>query len=264
VRPRRALAAAFVLMVAPGCGASRASTDAGTRLSVLAASSLQGVLPEIGTEFTRSHPGVRFDFSFAGTDAITAQIEQGAPADVFAGASTKYADQLAAEHLIGMPTPFCANRLVVVVPASNPAGIISLDDLATKDVKLVVGSETVPIGIYTRAVLGNLNSLYGPRYSSSVLAHVVSNETDVQSVLTKVSTGEADAGFVYVTDAAASGTSVSTIALPDQAQAVATYPAAVVAGTGNAAVAWQFVDFLRSSTAQAVLRQAGFGPAPQS
>jgi molybdate transport system substrate-binding protein len=260
-RVRLAASVAVAAMILPGCGSSSASGPSGTKLTVLAASSLKNVFPQIGQEFLRAHPGVTFAFSFAGTDAITAQIEQGAPADVFAGASTKYGDQLSADGLISSPAPFCTNQLVLVVPPSNPARITSPQDLATKDVKLVIGSETVPIGTYTRTVLANLDALYGSGYRAKALGHVVSTEVDAETVLTKVRTGEADAGFVYITDATAAGPDVKAISLPTAAQAVATYPIAVVKAGAHGLVAQQFVDFVLSPTGQATLRQAGFGPA---
>jgi molybdate transport system substrate-binding protein len=231
-------------------------------LTVLAASSLSKVFPEIGDAFTASNPGVTFKFEFAGTDALTAQIEQGAPADVFAGASTKYGDQLSGEGLIASTRPFATNRLVLILPANDPAGIASLQDLTKPGIKLVIGAETVPVGAYTRKVLTNLDALYGTGYSDEVLANVVSNEDSVSTVVSKVQLGEADAGFVYVTDALAAGAAVKTIELPAEAQAVATYPIAAVKASKDAADAARFVDLVLSPAAQALLKQAGFGPPP--
>jgi molybdate transport system substrate-binding protein len=266
---RRPTIAGIILAVAlSGCGTSGASGSGGSahpvRLTALAASSLTNVLPKIGRDFTRSHPGVTVSFSFGGTDSLTAQIEQGAPADVFAGASLKYGDQLAGEHLIDPYRPFCTNRLVLVLPPSNPAAIASPADLAKPGIKLVVAAETVPVGAYTRKVLTNLDATYGGGYDGKVLANVVSNEDSVESVLTKVSLGEADAGFVYVTDSKAAGAAVRTIELPEEAQAVATYPAAVVSASTNRTVAKEFVDFLLGGTAQELLQRAAFGPPPAS
>jgi molybdate transport system substrate-binding protein len=244
------------------CGSS---SDDGTgngdkiELTVLGAASLTDVFPKIGTEFTQDHPGVTFSFSFAGTDQLAAQIEQGAPADVFAGASTKYGDQLSGEDLIASPEVFCTNQLVVITPASNP-GVDTLEDLATKPVKLVIGAETVPIGSYTRTALANLDAVYGDGYSDKVLANVVSNEDSVTTIVTKVQSGEADAGFVYITDALSAGEDVNTIKLPDEAQAVASYPIAAVSASEHEADAQEFVDYVQSDAAQAMLADAGFGP----
>ena len=225
--PRLIVCVTLVGLAAVGCSSS-AKSSSNVTLTVLAASSLKNVFPKIGDQFTATHPNVGVSFSFAGTDGLTAQIEQGAPADVFAGASKKYCDELSSKGLIDAFSRFCTNSLVLVVPPSNPAGIQTLTDLTKPGLKLVIGSETVPVGAYTRTVLTNLNAVYGSGFSDQVLANVVSNEDNVEGVLTKVESGEADAGFVYVTDSKAAGSAITTITLPANAQAVATYPIAVV------------------------------------
>ncbi len=267
MRPRAGALAILTVLAAASCGRSNAdqpSTLKAVRLTVLAASSLTNVFPQIGEAFAHDHPRVAFDFSFGGTDALTAQIEQGAPADVFAGASTTYGDRLAGERLIDPYRAFCTNRLVVVVPSSNPAGIASLADLQRPGVKVVVGAETVPVGAYTRKVLSNLDATFGSDFDRKVLANVVSDEDSVEGVLTKVRLGEADAGFVYITDARAAGSDVKALDLPEAAQAVATYPIAAVRASTNLAMARRFVDYVLSPPAQALLRRAGFGPPPSS
>ena len=257
------LALAAFLSSCGGSGGSGGSpTSHPTTLTVLAASSLTRVFPQIGVAFSQEHSGVSFKFSFAGTDTLAAQIQQGAPADVFAGASTTYSDQLSSAGLIDSAQPFCTNQLVLVVPPSNPAHIASLKDLTKPGIKLVVASSTVPVGAYTLKVLDNLNATYGADYSKKVQANIVSQETDVESVLTKVKLGEADAGFVYITDAKASPGEVKPITLPAYAQATATYPIAVVKATKSSSTAQQFVDFVLGPQAQALLRNAGFGPPP--
>jgi molybdate transport system substrate-binding protein len=259
----------LVLLVGLVLGAcSRSSSPSGSstplKLTVLAAASLTKVFPQIGSLFTKDHPGGSFAFSFAGTDQLAAQIQQGAPADVFAGASTKYGDQLVGASLISPYKVFCTNQLVLITPSSNPAGITTLQDLASKPVKLVIGSETVPVGTYTRTVLTNLDAVYGSGYSAAVLGKVVSNEDTVTSIVTKVESGEADVGFVYITDSLAAGSQVNTITLPTDAQAVAKYPIAAVKASKNATLAQQFADFVLTAPAQALLKQAGFGPPPAS
>jgi len=247
------------------CGTSSPSPGSNSAtLTVLAAASLTRVFPQIGVLFSRAHPGVKFNFSFGGTDQLTAQIQQGAPADVFAGASIKYGDQLAAANLIDPYRKFCTNQLVLILPSSNPAAITTLRDLSTKSYKLVIGSATVPVGSYTRMALMNLDALYGPGYSASVMRRVVSNEDSVASIVTKVESGEADAGFAYITDALAVGSKLTDITLSEDAQAVATYPIAVVKASKHAAAARQFVDFVLTSSAQQLLTHAGFGPPPVS
>jgi molybdate transport system substrate-binding protein len=258
-----AVVALLAATVAGACGGPKPATQS-VRLTVLAAASLKGVFPKIGDDFMGRYPETTLDFSFAGTDQLAAQIEQGAPADVFAGASTKYGDQLADKGLIEPYARFCTNQLVLITPASNPAGITSLQDLSGKSYKLVIGSESVPIGSYTRTVLSNLDAVYGAGYSDSVLANVVSDEDSVTSILTKVQSGEADAGFVYVTDARSAGSDISSIALPDEAKATATYPIAVVKASSHRDSATAFVDFVRSDVGQELLQAAGFGPPPSS
>jgi molybdate transport system substrate-binding protein len=250
-------------LVLTGCSPS-SSSNPPTKLTVLAASSLTKVFPQIGAQFTKSHPDVTFSFSFGGTDQLAAQIQQGAPADVFAGASTKYGDQLAGANQIEPYAIFCTNQLVLITPASNPASITSLKDLTKKGVKLVIGSETVPVGSYTRTVLANLDATYGAGYSTKVLANVVSNEDAVSSIVTKVVSGEADAGFVYITDSLAAGSQVNTITLPADAQAIASYPIAVVSASEHQTPAKQFADFVLTPAAQQLLADAGFGPPPSS
>jgi len=253
-----------VALLAGGCGASEAAPSGRDHatLTVLGAASLSRVLPKIGRLFTHEHPGVTVRFAFGGTDLLTAQVEQGARADVFAGASETYGARLFAERLVGQPRAFCTNRLVLIVPPSDPAGIDSLPDLATKNVRLVIGSPTVPVGAYTRTALKNLDASFGAGYSTKVLSHVVSNELDVESVLTKVRTGEADAGFVYVTDVAATGPAVRSIALPPRAEAVAAYTLAVLDASPHRRLAQALVDLVLSPAGQRILRQAGFGPPP--
>ncbi len=267
-----AVTLAFVAVaMITGCGSSSSvgsssssSTSAGSaKLTVFAAASLTKVFPQIAADFQKTHAGAQFAFDFAGTDTLTAQIEQGAPADVFAGASTKYGVELSGKGLIDTPQPFATNRLVVIVPAANPAHIASLGDLAKPGVKLVIGDPTVPIGTYTRTVLANLNATLGAGYSAKVLKNVVSNALQVTSVVSSVELGEADAGFVYVTDARSAGDKVHRIALPAAAQATAAYPIAAVKSSSNAGLAQQFVTFVLGADAQALLKQAGFGPPPK-
>lgn len=257
--PRLTIAIALALSA---CGGSvSGDPDRAATLTVLGAASLNRAFPAIGRVFAAANAPVEVRFTFAGTDALAAQIEQGAPADVFAGASARYGDQLREEGLIEPYRSFCTNSLAVVVPASNPAGIESPEDLARPGVKVVIGLETVPVGTYARTVLGNLDARYGSGYSTGVLANVVSNEENAEAVLAKVRLGEADAGFVYVTDARASS-DVVAIDLPSEARATASYPIAVVGASGHREAAQAFVDFVLGSEGQRVLREAGFGPPP--
>jgi molybdate transport system substrate-binding protein len=228
--------------------ASVAATTAGARqhaqIIVLAASSLTNVFPQID-------PSLKY--SFAGSDTLAAQIRLGAPADVYAAANTTLPNQLYAAGLVEKPVVFTANKLVLVTPKSNPAGIKSVFDLRTPGVKVLVGTPTVPVGSYTRTILKNL------AISAPVLANVVSQETDVRSILGKVALGEADAGFVYITDANTVAGQVNVIALPAWAQPPVRYGIAVVKSTGNRADAVAFINKVLAKIGQAQLQRAGFG-----
>jgi molybdate transport system substrate-binding protein len=238
---RRAAALAVLVLLASGCAGDGGGGN--EQLTVYAAASLTEVFQELD-------PDARYNF--AGSDELATQLREGAEADVYAAASPRYPDQLYEEDVVERPEVFATNRLVIVVPRDNPAGITSLADLQA-GVKLVVGAEGVPIGDYTREVLENAQR---PR----VLANVVSEEEDVKGVVGKVRLGEADAGFVYATDAKAAGDDVRAIELPDEIQATVRYPVAVVASSEHDAKAREFVELLRGERGQRLLREAGFGP----
>ena len=240
---RLATAAVLALALLALGAASAPQARPAAPLTVLAASSLTTVFPQID-KATR--------YSFAGSDTLAAQIKLGAPADVFAAASSSIPDKLYAQGLVEKPVVFTTNKLVLVTPASNPAGITSVFDLRRPGIKLVIGTPTVPIGAYTRTILRNLAL-------TSVLSNVVSQETDVRSILGKVALGEADAGFVYLTDASTVADKVNVIRLPAWAQPPVRYEIAVVKSTGNRAAAVAFVNKVLSKAGQAKLRAAGFG-----
>ena len=215
------------------------------RLTVLAASSLTDVLPRLA-------PGILY--SFGGSNALATQIEQGAPADVFASANTSLPAKLHARGLVERPLPFTRNALVVVVPASNPGRITSVRDLARPGVSVDVANASVPVGGYTQKVLERLG------LAKQVNANIVSRETDVRSVLTKVSLGQADAGFVYATDARTVAKKVHVIRIPASAQPDVTYAIAVVTKSTHQAAARALVSRLRSKSGQALLARYGFLP----
>ena len=211
-------------------------------LTVFAAASLTNVFPQIA-----SHER----YSFSGSNMLAAQIQQGAPVDVFASANTKLPEQLHEQGLVEKPVVFTRNELILIVPKSNPAGIHSVFDLRKPGVKLVVGAAGVPVGDYARVVLHNLGL-------DDVLGHVVSQETDVREVLAKVALGEADAGFVYLTDARAVRGKVATIGIRWSAQPIVQYAVAVVKSSHHLAAARSFVQAFLGKAAQAKLRAAGF------
>lgn len=235
---KRAVALCAVLLAVVAAGFARGHTT----LTVYAASSLTNVLPQV------DH-GERY--SFAGSDTLAAQIEQGAPADVFASANMAIPEALYAKHLVTKPRVLTRNALVLIVPRGNPARISNVAGVARHGVKLVVADSTVPVGKYTLEVLAKL----GLR---SALGNVVSRETDVRGVLAKVALGEADAGFVYATDARTVPGKVKVIRIPARGQPVVEYGIAVVRGTHHAKAAQAYIARLLSPAAQRAFRNAGF------
>ena len=228
------------MLALAGCGGDGAADG---QVTIYAASSLTEA-------FEKLHPGARYNF--AGSDELATQLREGAEADVYAAASPKYPAALRDEGIVEQPRTFATNRLVLVVPAGNPADIGSLADLDRGGVRLVVGAEGVPIGDYTRMVLKKAQR-------TRILDHVVSEEEDVKGVLGKVALGEADAGFVYATDARAAGDDVRVIELPMAFQTPIEYPVAVVTTTSREDDARAFVELLLSDQGRRVLAGAGFG-----
>ncbi len=235
----RCAAVAVAALALASCGGS--SSDG--RLTVFAAASLTGALHELA-------PDARFNF--AGSDELATQLREGARADVYAAANTRYPAELFAEGLVARPQVFATNRLVLVVPADNPAHLRSARDLRRRDVKLVIAQRGVPAGDYTRAVLAELGD-------ARLLEHVASEEEDVKGVIGKVALGEADAGFAYATDARAAADDVRAIELPGTAAASIRYAVAVVRGAKHAREAQRFVGRLLPARGRAALRRAGFG-----
>lgn len=229
--------ASGLVLVLLGCGGDDST------LTVFAAASLRDVLPRID-------PDARY--SFAGSDEQAAQIREGAPADVYAAASPRHPAELAQDGIVEQPAVFATNRLVLVVPEGNPAGIGSVGDLAAEGVELVVAGPGVPAGDYTLRLLDAL----GRR---GVLARVVSEEADVRGVVGKVALGEADAGFVYATDVAPFANEVEVVELPAEAQPEVEYTVAVVRGSGREPEARAFVERLLGAGGRAALAEAGFG-----
>jgi molybdate transport system substrate-binding protein len=238
-----------VLLAISGCGAGRSAE--GT-LTVLAASSLTEALGKYGGSFA----GATVRSSFAGSDQLAAQIKQGAKADVFASADTAYPAELHRQGLVGEPLVFARNRLVVVVPPGSD--IESLDDLGRAGTKIVIGDPSVPVGGYTREVLGQLPA----EERDAILANIRSEEPEVTSVLAKVANGAADAGFVYVTDAKTVAGEVETVPVPPRLQPDVAYAAAVVRDSSNPEAARRYLRGLLHGAGAADLREAGFLPPP--
>jgi molybdate transport system substrate-binding protein len=250
------------MLVAASCGGSSSGSSGGSSggssrgtLNVFAAASLTNAFGQLEKTFEQQHPGWKVTLNLAGSDQLAAQIEQKAPADVFAAASTKYPEELQGENLLGKTTNFATNTLVLVTPKSNPARIKTAQDLEKGDAKVVVADPAVPLGSYTETVLGNLG------IDESKL-NIVSKEQDAESVLAKLTSGEADAGFVYVTDALSQKAKLHEIEFPASADATATYPIGIVSYSKNTKAAQQWIDLVNSPQGQAVLEQLGFGAAP--
>jgi molybdate transport system substrate-binding protein len=199
------------------------------------------------------HDGTQVEFNFGGSSDLVAQIQQGAPADVFASADESNMEKLTAEDLQGSdPQAFASNSLQIAVPPSNPAGVQDFQDLASEGLNLVVCAPEVPCGAATQSVAE----------AAGVALSPVSEEQSVTDVLAKVNTGEADAGVVYVTDVISAGDDVEGIDFPESSSTVNVYPIATLAESANADVAQKFVDLVLDETGQSILQDAGFAPAP--
>ena len=235
--------AALVAVLAILTGSAHAQSQP---LTIYAAASLTDV-------FRSFDPNQHY--SFAGSNALETQVRNGAPADIFASAAPLNTQRLFRQNLVQRPVTFTSNRLALIVPRSNPAGIRSVYDLKRKPVKLVIAGAAVPVGGYTRTVLRKMGL-------SSVLSKVVSQETDVRAVTGKVALGQADAGFVYVTDALAVADRVTVIRIPAWAQPRVRYEIAVVSRSSKKAAAQAWIKTLLSARGQAALKEYGFLPVP--
>jgi molybdate transport system substrate-binding protein len=245
VRKRLTIVVLAVVALATSATATAAGSQSGS-LTIFAAASLTDV-------FRAFDPAPKY--SFAGSNTLETQIRNGAPADLFASAAPLNSQRLYRQGLVQKPVTFTSNRLALIVSASNPAGITSIYDLKRKPVKLVVAGAAVPVGAYTRTVLRKMGL-------SSVLSKVVSQETDVRAVTSKVALGQADAGFVYVTDARAVADRVKVVRIPAWAQPRVRYEIAVVASSTRKAAAQAWIKVLLSARGQAALKEYGFLPLP--
>jgi molybdate transport system substrate-binding protein len=244
-RPSLLVGFAVAASIAVGMASARAQAAAQARITVYAAASLTDVLPKID-----GSPR----YAFGGSNTLAAQIQQGAPADVFVSANMTLPSQLYAKGLCSKPVVLTRNALVIVVPKANPAGVKSIYDLVKPGLKLDIAGPGVPVGRYTLQILKNMN------LSASVTKNVVSQETDVREVLAKVALGEADAGLVYSTDAKTVPGRVTVIKVPGWAQPKVQYGMCVVGAGGNEADGQAFVAKVLSKAGQAKLVAAGFLP----
>ena len=231
-------------------------------ITVFAAASLLNAFTEIGKAFESTNPGSTVTFNFDGSQSLRTQIEQGAIADVFASAHQKEMGALITQSLIAdnKSHTFITNQLIVILPPQNPANIQSLADLTRPGILLVLASEDVPVGAYSRQALEKLNTQFGIDYRDKVLANVVSSEDNVKQIVAKVQLGEADAGIVYASDAVAAP-DLKTVAIPPEYNVVAEYPIAVLAAAPRPDLAAEFVAYVMSAEGQSILKKWGFVPA---
>lgn len=242
-----ALAAGAALTLV-SCGDSTANGTVGTAngtVNVFAAASLTGTFTQLGNDFEAAHPGVKVVFNFAGSSALAQQINQGAPADVFASAAPKNMDQVADK---GAATTFAKNRLEIAVPKGNPGKITGLKDFADKDRKIALCAEQVPCGAAAKKVFE----------AAQLTPEPDSLEQDVKAALTKVTLGEVDAALVYKTDVLAAKDKLEGIDFPEAGKAINDYPIATLTDAKNPTTAKAFVDYVLSPEAKTVLTQAGF------
>lgn len=252
----------ILALLLTGCASPTPAVASEPRtLTVFAAASLTDAFTEIGKNFEVANPGVTVTFNFAGSQALRTQIEEGAPADIFASANKTEMDALVTVAHVQQGTAqiFLNNKLVVILPADNAAGLTKLEDLANSGIKLVLAAEEVPIGKYARQALEQMNSQFGSDFEDKVLANVVSNEDNVKQVVAKVQLGEADAGIVYTSDAVAAP-DLKTIDIPNELNVIAEYPMAPVVNSANADLATAFINYVLSPDGQSVLQKWGFAP----
>lgn len=271
-RPLTTAAAAMLLLGAAACGsgasgssssgssssgsASSGATMSGAphgHLTVFAASSLKASFTKIGAQFEKAHPGTTVTFSFAGSSDLVSQLQQGAPADVFASADVRNMQKATRASLTaGTPVDFASNTLEIAVPPGNPAHVTSLADLTKPGVSVVVCAPAVPCGAAAVKV----------EHAAGIRLTPVSEEQSVTDVLGKVRSGEADAGLVYVTDVKGARSAVVGVPFAQSSAAVNVYPIAALKTSADAALAKAFVDAVTGSPGQGILAAAGFRPAP--
>jgi len=249
------LALSFLLLVACSKSATGANGGSSQTLTVFAASSLTKAFGAIGSDFQAANPGAKVTFDFGPSDGLANQIESEGTADVFASASGTWMDDVQSKTGVADRTDFAKNRLVIITPPDNPAGVQSLADLARPGVSVVLAAEGVPVGDYARQALDAAG------LSKQVLANVVSNEQDDASLVAKITAGEADAAIVYASDVTSTvAPQVNAVKIPDGQNVIATYPIAVIDGTSHADLAKSFIAYVSGSAGQATLATYGFLP----
>ena len=247
---------------APTAATSAARSAAPATLTLYGAASLKGVLDKVKTAYEAANPGTTLTISTDSSATLETQIEQGAPADVFLSADTTNPKKLVDKGLAaGAAATFAGNKLTIIVPIANPAGITSPKDLAKAGVKVIAAGDAVPITKYATQLVANLakEADYAADFAARYAANIASKEDNVKAVVAKIELGEGDAGIVYVTDAKAS-TKVTTVDVPDTANVPATYAGVVVKASKNAAAALAFLTWFAGPDSQAILGTFGFLP----
>lgn len=237
-------------------------------LTVFCGAGLTGALSEIGGLYENA-TNMSVEFNFDGVPALRAQIEQGAYADVLVSANLKHMDALKSEGFINNSTVevFARNKVAIIVPNDNPANVTGLKDMAVPGVKILMGTKDLPAGDYALQVLDRLaaDPEYGPVYKESVLSNVVSQETTVNRIVSKIALGEADAGFAFISDVSPEMIGkVTRISVPDKYNVVGDFPVGVLSQSKYPEEAQAFLDLMRSSDGQAVLEKYGFIPVVQA
>ncbi len=261
----RVLGLLLVCCVVAGCGGGsdgggeKGGQEEGSTLTVLAASSLTDAFGELESMFEEQNQGVDVTTSFASSSELLVQIQQGAPADVYASADERQMNTALEDGLVTEPEIFVRNRPVVIVPAENPAEIEAFGDLASVDAQIVLAEEAVPIARYTEQVLDNADAEYGGGFAQAVRDKIVSREANVRASANRVALGEADATFVYISDVTEDiSEQVRVIEIPENLNVVATYPIATIEESLNAGLAREWVDLVLSDEGQSVLESYNF------
>ena len=251
---------AALLPVSFGCGGPGSSEEGEeTALTVYAASSLTDAFGELKADFEEEHPGTEAKLNFAGSSTLLTQLEQGAPADVFASADEAKMDAAVSDGLAQSPQTFARNRLTVIVAAGNPAGIESYRDLAKAGIILVLAQDEVPVAQYAKESLTKANAVYARDFSERVLSNVASREADVKAAANRVAVGDADATIVYTSDATPDlRERVEVIEIPEELNVVASYPIALTENAQSLELAQGWVDLVLSDEGQRVMEKWGF------
>jgi molybdate transport system substrate-binding protein len=265
MRPAAVLAAAALVLAACGGGDGSGGSSGGQSpgaIKVFAAASLTAAFNELGPQYTAAE-GTRVTFNFAGSQALATQIQQGAPADVFASAAEEEMNTAVKDGLVsGKPVVFVKNREVIMVPKDNPANIQSLEDLSKPGIKLVLAAEGVPAADYAAEILDKADKVYGPDFKQEILSNVVSRETDVRASVNRVVVGDADTTFGYASDYTPDiRDKVKIVSIPENLNIIATYPIATLKDAKEPDLAKEWVDLVTSSEGQQVLKKWGFEPA---